>query len=145
MTQPGLGVPGADATRLACLDYRRLYDFRFRDVDQTARQEVWDEVAPFIWDRMGRPQRVLDPAGGRGEFVNAIAAEERWLVDLVDHAERFVDPAVQILIGDIFDVDLPAGHFDGIFVSNLLEHLPDPDAVAAFLGRMRELLVPGGV
>jgi SAM-dependent methyltransferase len=127
------------------LDYRRLYDFRFRDVDQASRQEVWDEVAPFIWDRMRRPQRVLDPAGGRGEFVNAIAADERWLVDLIDHAERFVDPAVRIFIGDIFDVELPAGHFDGIFVSNLLEHLPDPDAVAAFLGRMRDLLAPGGV
>jgi len=132
-------------TRPGGLDYRRLYDFRFRDVDQDSRQAVWDEVAPFVWTRMGRPARVLDPAGGRGEFVNAIAAEERWLVDMVDHAERFVDPEVNLLIGDIFDVVLPDNHFDGIFVSNLLEHLADPDAVAAFLGRMRELLVPGGV
>jgi 2-polyprenyl-3-methyl-5-hydroxy-6-metoxy-1,4-benzoquinol methylase len=146
MTQSSVEVPGPDdgGRRLARLDFRRLYDFRFRDVDQGSRQLVWDEVAPFLWNRMGRPARVLDPAGGRGEFVNAVAADERWLVDIVDHAERFVDPAVHVLVGDIFDVDLPAGHFDGIFVSNLLEHLPDPDAVAAFLGRMRELLVPGG-
>ena len=48
---------------------------------------------------MGRPARVLDPAGGRGEFVNAIPAEERWLVDVVDHAERFVDPGVRVLVG----------------------------------------------
>jgi len=58
---------------------------RFREINQTARQTVWDEVAPFIWKRMGSPLRVLDPAGGRGEFLNAIPADERWLLDIVDY------------------------------------------------------------
>src|SRR5437868_9436798 len=56
------------------LDYGRLYDFRFRDVDQSARRNVWTQIAPFIWNQMGRPERVLDPAGGFGEFVNAVPA-----------------------------------------------------------------------
>ncbi len=127
------------------LDYSRLYEFRFRGVEQQARQAVWDEVAPFLWERMGRPWRVLDPAGGRGEFVNAVPAEERWLIDLVDYAEREVDPRVRILIGDVLDVELPRAHFDGAFASNLLEHFRTPEQVAAFLGRMRETLEPGGV
>ena len=58
------------------LDYSRLYEYRFRGVDQGARQAVWDEIAPFVWRRMGSPRRVLDPAGGRGEFVNAVPADE---------------------------------------------------------------------
>ena len=127
------------------LDYGRLYEFRFRGVEQESRQTVWDEIAPFVWNRMGRPARVLDPAGGRGEFLNAIAADERWLVDLVDYPHRIVGPEIKVVIGDVLTLDLPPAYFDGIFVSNLLEHLPDPDAVATFLGRMRRTLAPGGV
>jgi SAM-dependent methyltransferase len=88
---------------------------------------------------------VLDPAGGRGEFVNSIAADERWLVDLVDYPHRRTAPGVKVVIGDVLSLDLPRDYFDGIFVSNLLEHLPDPDAVAGFLARMRLTLAPGGV
>jgi SAM-dependent methyltransferase len=127
------------------LDYGRLYEFRFREINQTSRQTVWDEVAPFIWKRMGSPLRVLDPAGGRGEFLNAIPADERWLLDLVDYPHRETSPGVKVVIGDVFSLDLPEQYFGGIFVSNLLEHLPDPDAVAAFLTRMRAALAPGGV
>ena len=127
------------------LDYGRLYEFRFRGVEQESRQTVWDEIAPFVWNRMDRPARVLDPAGGRGEFLNAIAADERWLVDLVDYPHRIVGPEIKVVIGDVLTLDLPPAYFDGIFVSNLLEHLPDPDAVATFLGRMRRTLAPGGV
>ena len=127
------------------LDYGRLYEFRFRDIDQASRQSVWNEIGPFIWKRMGSPGRVVDPAGGRGEFVNSIAATERWLVDLVDYPHRETDAGVKVVIGNVFSLDLPAGYFGGIFVSNLLEHLPDPDAVAAFLTRMRAALAPGGV
>jgi SAM-dependent methyltransferase len=127
------------------LDYGRLYEFRFRDVEQRARQTVWNEIGPFVWKRMGSPARVLDPAGGRGEFVNSIAADERWLVDLVDYPHRRTAPGVKVVIGDVLSLDLPRDYFDGIFVSNLLEHLPDPDAVAGFLARMRLTLAPGGV
>ena len=127
------------------LDYGRLYEFRFRDVDQQARQTVWNEIGPFVWKRMGSPARVLDPAGGRGEFLNAIVADERWLVDLVDYPHRATLPEIKVVIGNVLSVELPGGYFDGIFVSNLLEHLPNPDAVAGFLARMRETLAPGGV
>ncbi len=127
------------------LDYGRLYEFRFRDVEQRDRQTVWNEIGPFVWKRMGCPHRVLDPAGGRGEFVNSIAADERWLVDLVDYPHRRTAPGVKVVIGDVLSLDLPRDYFDGIFVSNLLEHLPDPDAVAGFLARMRATLAPGGV
>jgi SAM-dependent methyltransferase len=127
------------------LDYSRLYEYRFQGVDQGSRQLVWNEIAAFLWERMGRPRRVLDPAGGRGEFVNAVPAEERWLVDVVDYAERQTDPRVRIVIGDLFEIDLPHAYFDGVFASNLLEHFHSPEEVAAFLDRMRETLAPGGV
>jgi SAM-dependent methyltransferase len=47
-------------------------------------------------------------------------------------------------VSDIFDAELPDDHFDGVFVSNFLEHLTDQESVAEFLGRMRRATAPGG-
>ena len=127
------------------LDYSRLYEFRFKDVNQGERQAVWNEIARFLWKKMGSPRRVLDPAGGRGEFVNAVPAEECWLVDVVDYPERQTDPRVKIVIGNLFDIELPNAYFDGVFASNLLEHFHSPEEVGQFLDRMRTTLAPGGV
>ena len=130
-------VPGAG------LNYERLYAYRFRDVDQAARQAVWREIARYVHERMGTPQRVLDPAAGRGEFIIAVPAAERWGVDLVRQGD--IEAAgVRMIIGDVMDADLPEGHFDGVFVSNFLEHLPSQDAVAAALGKLRGSMAPGG-
>jgi SAM-dependent methyltransferase len=47
-------------------------------------------------------------------------------------------------IGDAFAVPLPSDHFDGVFVSNFLEHLPTQEHVADLLGRLRSSMRPGG-
>jgi hypothetical protein len=125
------------------LNYERLYAYRFRDVDQASRQAVWREIARYTHGRMGAPQRVLDPAAGRGEFITAVPAAERWAVDLF--CQGIPDAAgVKTIIADIMDADLPAGYFDGVFLSNFLEHLPDPNTVAAALGKLRAAMAPGG-
>jgi SAM-dependent methyltransferase len=126
------------------IDFHRLYAYRFRGVDQPARQAVWDEIAPVVHRWLGAPQRVLDPAAGRGEFINAIDAAERWVVDSVEYDEAELDPGVKVVIGDARHVDLPEAHFDGVFVSNLLEHLPTQDEVARLLRRLRRTMAPGG-
>jgi SAM-dependent methyltransferase len=126
------------------LNYQRLYEYRFRNVDQRAREAVWSEIGPFIHRRLGSPDRLLDPAAGRCEFLNAVPATERWGVDLVDYDERWAAPGVKVVVGDVLEADLPASYFGGVWVSNFLEHLPDQATVAAFLERMRERLAPGG-
>jgi SAM-dependent methyltransferase len=125
------------------IDRKRLYDYHFATVDQGDRGAVWAALAPYIHEAMGRPRRVLDPAAGRFEFLNGIDADERWAVDIVDHGfDR--DPAIKLVIGDARSVELPAAHFDGVFVSNFLEHLEDKHEVAAFLRRMFDVVEPGG-
>jgi hypothetical protein len=42
------------------------------------------------------------------------------------------------------EVDLPEAHFDGIFVSNFLEHLPSQEAIGSFLARMLDVTRDGG-
>lgn len=125
------------------LNYQRLYEYRFRDVDQAGRERVWREIARYIHRRMGAPARVLDPAAGRGEFIMAVPAAERWGVDLVSHGDA-EKAGVRMIISDIMDADLPDDYFDGVFVSNFLEHLADQDAVADVLARLSRAMRPGG-
>ena len=125
------------------LNYERLYEYRFRDVDQASRQAVWQEIARYLYGRMGEPRCVLDPAAGRGEFITAVPAAERWGVDLVRQAD-LESAGVKMIIADIMDADLPQDYFDGVFVSNFLEHLPDQNAVAAVLGKLLDAMRPGG-
>ena len=105
---------------------------------------VWREIARFVHDALGRPERVLDPAAGRGEFINAVPARERWAIDQVAYAEGTYDPGVRAVVSDVFDAVLPAEHFGGVFVSNFLEHLTSQEIVAAFLARMHATINPGG-
>jgi SAM-dependent methyltransferase len=125
------------------INYKRLYAYRFRNVDQASRQAVWREIARYMHRRMGEPRRVLDPAAGRGEFITAVPAAERWGVDLVGHGVP-ESARVKMIIADIMDADLPESYFDGVFLSNFLEHLDDQNAVATVLSKLYTAMEPGG-
>jgi SAM-dependent methyltransferase len=122
----------------------RMYAYRFRDVRQQARDATWAEISPFIYELMGSPKRLLDPAAGRGEFIANVNSPDRWAVDLFDHGITALQ-GVESFIGSVDTLDLPLDYFDGVFVSNVLEHLNSPAAVAEFLEGLRSLLRHGGV
>jgi hypothetical protein len=126
------------------LNYERLYSYRFRDIDQDGRAAVWSEIAPHVHGMMGGPQKVLDPAAGRGEFVGSVPAKETWAVDEVSYPEAAHKPDTRVVVSPIMDADLPSAHFDGVFVSNFLEHLPDQEAISAFLEKMNGAMEAGG-
>ena len=126
------------------MNYERLYHYRFRDIDQDARSAVWGEIAPHVHELMGRPTTVLDPAAGRGEFIEAVPAQEAWAVDEVAYPEASHKSTTKRIVSSIQDAELPAEHFDGVFVSNFLEHLHDQEAIATFLEQMRDTMKSGG-
>ncbi len=90
------------------------------------------------------PQRLLDPAAGRGEFIATAPAAERWAVDAVEHGPDGDVPGVRKIVSEIGEADLPLDYFDGIFVSNFLEHLESQEAVHEFLLKMLTVTRPGG-
>jgi SAM-dependent methyltransferase len=126
------------------LNYERLYSYRFRDIDQGARIAVWKEIGPHVHGLMGTPRKVLDPAAGRGEFIGAVPAAETWAVDEVSYPEAAHKPDTKVIVSPIMEAELPAGHFDGVYVSNFLEHLHDQEAIAAFLEKMHRAMESGG-
>jgi SAM-dependent methyltransferase len=126
------------------IDSQRLYEYRFEGIEQSSREAVWHEIAAYVFEALGRPERVLDPAAGRCEFISAMPSRERWAVDEVAYAEAVADPGLTVVTSDIMSADLPQDHFDAVFVSNFLEHLPDQPSVASFLRRMRDVTRSGG-
>lgn len=126
------------------VDYQRLYEYRFSGIDQDSRKAVWAEIARYVHGRLGAPQRILDPAAGRCEFINAVPAPERWAVDRVAYAEQHARPGTRVIVSEIMEADLPLAYFDAVWVSNFLEHLPTQEHLAAFLERMRGCVSPGG-
>lgn len=101
-------------------------------------------LASMLYEMLGRPQRILDPAAGRCEFINAVPSPERWAVDQVDYKEGTLREGTHFVVSEIMQADLPRAFFDGVFVSNFLEHLLSQEAVAAFLERMYDCTAPGG-
>ncbi len=126
------------------MDHARIYEYRFRDVPEEQKAVAWRHIARHVRGLMPDARRILDPSAGRCEFVNNVEADEVWAVDREERFLAAARPGVRRLCADIFDVALPPGHFDGIFVSNFLEHLDSVERAADFLGRMRDALAPGG-
>ena len=127
------------------MDFQRLYEFRFRDLDQPERGAVWTAIADDLHVRMGKPQTVLDPACGRGEFISAVPAAERWAIDQIPSVADLGRLGIHTIVADMLEVDLPTGHFDGILLSNILEHLMTYEDVQRCLRKMHVATRPGGV
>jgi SAM-dependent methyltransferase len=127
------------------MNFDRIYEYRFHGVDEQKKRIVWEEIAAFMYQKLAKPGSILDPAAGKCELINAIPGTEKWAVDLNDYfIKKYADPDVKIVIGDIFKVSLPDNYFDGVFISNFLEHLNTQEEVAALLEKMYGCLKPGG-
>jgi ubiquinone/menaquinone biosynthesis C-methylase UbiE len=98
-----------------------------------------------------RGKRVLDIAAGWGAHAIAFAERGAEVVasDLYDSEfsalERFASDHglnISTAVADCVSVPQPAGSFDVILALELIEHIPDPKALAR---EIRRLLKPGGV
>jgi hypothetical protein len=82
-------------------------DRRPSGTGQSAQQAMWTEVAVYPHQRMGSPERVLDVGAGRGGFITAVAAAERWAID-TRGCGGYHDEAVKAIAGDSMDAELPS-------------------------------------
>jgi SAM-dependent methyltransferase len=126
------------------MNYDRIYEYRFKGVDRNKKLSTWKIIAEFIHEKLGKPSSMIDPAAGDCEFINQVPATERWAVDMGEHTKRAAQSDVKVVIGNNLDVTLPLNYFEGVYVSNFLEHLHSQEDVANFLERMFAILKPGG-
>jgi glycosyltransferase involved in cell wall biosynthesis/SAM-dependent methyltransferase len=140
----------AEALRLLCTLDQRLYAL------QGAQSVAYDNGVhtkhrhtryhDFFVKRLRPGERVLDIGCGNGFLARDMADKGGALVTGIDHApeniriarERFAHPRVTYIHGNAL-TDLPAGEYETVVLSNVLEHLPER---AAFLRGVQAALRP---
>lgn len=101
----------------------------------------------FFVDRIRAGERVLDVGCGYGAVAFSIASRTEATVTGLDMSDsqvalaraRFSHPRLTFVVGRAPDA-LPAGPFDVVVASNVLEHIADR---LMFLRRIQQVLAPG--
>lgn len=93
-----------------------------------------------------RPKRFLEIGPARGTVMKAIE-EHGWLaygveLNAVNAAALSVRFPDRVFDRDLSELDLPDGHFELIYLRDVIEHLPDP---ISFLRNCNRLLKPEGL
>lgn len=117
----------------------------FTGAEAADRTRVWRELARYLQRYVSPQSVVLDVGCDRGDFIRNIVAQEKWATDLRD-VSGHLPPEVRFVRTNGLDLAalLPLGHFDAVFMSNFLEHLPSREAVIEQLRVTHALLKPGG-
>ncbi len=92
------------------------------------------------------PARVVDLGCGSGAFTRLLC-DAGFAAEGVDLSPRLValarrmHPHIAFREGDVEALSFPDGTFDGVLLSGIVHHLPDPSRCAA---EVRRILKPGG-
>lgn len=124
----------------------KYFDSRLNQDFRKGAADVWRLVAEHVVQLTGTaPRSVLDLGAGYGDFINQVKAEDKWAVDQWPRFREHLNTDVKGIVGDIRETvpGLPTGHFDLVFMSNVLEHFSIEDA-EKILGNARKCLRPGG-
>lgn len=100
----------------------------------------------FFVERVQPGERVLDIGSGKGELAHDLVVRAGARVVGVDHdpshlafaRSNYADAGLEFLAGNVLET-LPAGHFDVVVMSNVLEHL---DPRVEFLRRVASSTTP---
>lgn len=120
----------------------RYYASRF--VHDRRRPGVWKVISRYLQPHVPRDGRVLDIGAGYCDFINTIDAREKHAIDLFPAFVEHASPEVLTHVGTCADLSaFPAGYFDAVFESNVLEHLAGP-VLTATLSEIKRVLRAGG-
>ncbi len=126
---------------------KEIYTRRFTENDAAEKDLIWREIAAYLQRTIPIPTggEILDIACDRGDFIRNISARGRWATDLRDVSQH-LPRDVHFVQANGIDLHkfLPNSHFDVVFMSNYLEHLPTSEHVIAQLNVARQLVKPGG-
>lgn len=95
-----------------------------------------------------KPWRILDFGCGPGRDLRTFSGLGHEAIGLDGCAEFVamarVDSGCEVWQQSFLELELPAGHFDGIFANASLFHVPDQE-LPRVLGQLHTALKPGGV
>ena len=124
---------------------QRAGDFR----DGTSDHDVSQNIAALLGQIEAKPPfTILDFGCGPGRDLKTITALGHVAIGL-DGAARFAEMAradakCEVWLQDFLKLDLPEGHFDGVFANASLFHVPSRELLRV-LRQLHATLKPGGV
>lgn len=126
-------------------DLDRIYSERFSDEDAKRKDAIWKEITRYLQRFVPADGVVLDLACDRGDFIRNVRAREKWATDLRD-VSGYLGDGVRFVRCNGLELarHVPHDHFDLVFMSNYLEHLPSSQAVIDQLSEAERVLRPGG-
>ena len=118
---------------------------RFERIAQY-RTAVWKVLAREFFSRwIAADATILDLGCGWGEFINQVAAQRKYGMDLNPASPDKLNREVTFLYQDCSKRwELPDSHLDIVFTSNFFEHLPDKESLRRTLDQAFRCLKPGG-
>ena len=107
-----------------------VYERRFDEDAARSKDAIWAEIARYLGRWIAPDSAVLELGCDRGHFIRNIRARERCGTDVRDMAE-YLEPGVAFVQADGLTLrdHLQFAHYDVVFASNYLEHLPSAEAV----------------
>ncbi len=119
--------------------------FHSRLVFDPRHSLVWKEICRFLQKRyIPVNSRILDIGAGYCHFINSVVGTEKHALDTFEQLAEYAARDVTVHVQSCTRMEnLPKGHFDVIFASNLFEHLSRDELTQTLLGA-REVLKPGG-
>jgi SAM-dependent methyltransferase len=123
----------------------KIYQERFHGM-AAYRISVWKYILSILlrpW--ITGSDSVLDLGAGYGEFINQVAAKQKWAMDLNPGTATRLSPDVVFLQQNCAEPwKLPEASLDLVFTSNFFEHLFDKEALQKTLQQAHRALKPGG-
>jgi SAM-dependent methyltransferase len=121
------------------------YQLRFGEITHY-RAQVWRILCrEFFQKFIDENATILDLGCGWGEFINSIAARNKFGMDLNPDSPNHLESDVKFVHHDCSkEWPFTDSTFDAIFSSNLFEHLPTKSALASAISEAARVLKPGG-
>jgi SAM-dependent methyltransferase len=111
-------------------DLSRLYRERFSALDLEFKADAWKVLCDRVFQAFVDPEStVLDLGAGTCEFLNAIQCRHKIAVDLNPDVAAYAGDARVVIARSTEMTEVSSESVDVVFASNMLEHLPDKDAV----------------
>ena len=123
-----------------------IYDFRFNALQNARRSVVWRALCEEFFPTYIRSDDVvLDLGAGDGLFITQVHAGRRIAVDMNPAVVNLREMGVETIESSITDFrDALGDSVDVIFMSNVLEHLPEKRQIYTVLRECWTALRPGG-